>query len=175
MIPQQGVGAELGVFKGEFSIYLLDICRPTKLYLIDTWWERYGEYFPDWGEYTDFGRMKTKDAYQAAVAVIEAHPLSPNVSFCVGDDLEILQKFPDHHLDWAYIDSSHKYPHTIQELALLDRIIQPDGLIAGHDFWENPKHPHHGVVRAVKEFCARSRWELIHLDNHSNWCIRRSP
>ncbi len=37
MLPKGGVGAELGVWKGEFSVRLLKGAKPRQLYLIDPW------------------------------------------------------------------------------------------------------------------------------------------
>ena len=37
VVPKHTVGAELGVYVGEFSQHLLDIVDPTRLYLVDVW------------------------------------------------------------------------------------------------------------------------------------------
>ena len=36
-IPKGGMIAELGVFKGEFSLKIDEICQPKELILIDSW------------------------------------------------------------------------------------------------------------------------------------------
>ncbi|NQY10924.1 MAG: hypothetical protein HRT71_15615 [Flavobacteriales bacterium] len=36
-LPKNGVVAELGVYKGGFSQEILEICKPSKLHLVDTW------------------------------------------------------------------------------------------------------------------------------------------
>ena len=172
-IPKGGVGAELGVFKGEFSVHLLEVCRPGKLYLIDVWWERYGEYYPDWGAYTDFGKLKTSDAYEMTRAISDKHKKGTTVELCVGDDLTILSNMPDECLDWVYIDSAHGYQHTVNELTILNNKMKPCGLITGHDWRPDPQHEHHGVFKAVNEFCAREGWKITSLDHHSQWCIER--
>jgi len=172
LIPTGEVGAELGVFKGEFSQQLLKACRPKKLYLIDAWWELYGKYYPDWGEYTNFGKLKTRDAYELARVVSSRYKLETEVEFCIGDDLKILSEMPDAHLDWVYVDSSHGYQHTVDELELLVKKVKPWGLITGHDWRPDPEHEHHGVFRAVNEFCEREDWEITALDSYGQWCIK---
>ncbi len=37
MLPKKGVGAETGVFRGEFSAMLIATAQPTTLHLIDPW------------------------------------------------------------------------------------------------------------------------------------------
>ena len=37
-LPKNGIGAELGVFKGVFSSVLLETTKPKKLHLIDPWY-----------------------------------------------------------------------------------------------------------------------------------------
>lgn len=46
--PTDSVGAEIGVFKGEFTAHILRRVQPKELHLIDAWWLLYGENYPDW-------------------------------------------------------------------------------------------------------------------------------
>src|SRR4051812_42875892 len=55
VVPKNAVGVELGVFKGEFSAEILRVAKPRELHLVDAWWTAYGDTYPDWGDYTDFG------------------------------------------------------------------------------------------------------------------------
>jgi hypothetical protein len=36
-MPKNSIAAEIGVYKGEFSVRILKIVKPQKLYLIDPW------------------------------------------------------------------------------------------------------------------------------------------
>lgn len=173
-LPKQSVGVELGVFKGEFTKDILKIVSPEKLHLVDVWWEKYGDNYPDWGPYTDFGRLKTKSAYENVLAVIDDIRAKDKVTIHVGNDVPYLQSLPDGYFDWAYLDSSHEYEHTWTELQVLKSKIKKDGLITGHDWIEDPGADHYGVYKAVKEFCEKEGWEIILRDNFTQWCIRRS-
>src|SRR3989338_3955014 len=74
ILPKNAVGAEIGVFKGEFSPHLLDITKPRELHLVDLWW-KIGEYFQWGGTKEDKGRLKTRDAFMSAKEnVREADP-----------------------------------------------------------------------------------------------------
>jgi len=174
ILPPGSVGAELGVFKGEFTKYLLKIARPKRLHLIDPWWRLYGEYYPDWEEYTDFGRLKTSEAFEKAKRTVDKYDKKKVCEFHVDDDLECLKEFQDNYFDWIYLDTSHKYDHTKKELEILKDKVKNDGLIMGHDYSGDPNHIHYGVYKAVNEFCKKYRWEVIKLDHFCQFCIKRS-
>jgi hypothetical protein len=172
-LPRGAVAAEIGVFRGEFTDHILRITRPRELHLIDGWWKIYGERFPDWGPYTDGGRLRTRDAYQQAREVVRSRSAEDVCTFHVGDDVPLFRRFPDSYFDWVYLDTSHDYQHTLEELTILDRKVKPSGLIVGDDWQEDPGHRHHGVCRAVREFCGDSQWELRRVQARQ-WCIARS-
>lgn len=88
--PRGGIGAEVGVFRGYLSPHLHDAGKPSELHLIDCWWTRWGERYPDWGEMTDFGMLRTRDAHAEAVQRLKGRACT----FHVGDDIEILSEFP---------------------------------------------------------------------------------
>ena len=161
------MGAEIGVYRGQFSREIVRVVRPRELHLIDGWWTLYGECYPDWGSYSDFGRLRTRDAYAEATRAVQGAP----VTFHVGDDCEVLHGFPDCYFDWVYLDSSHEYAQTIEELELLRPKMKPNGLIAGHDWLEDPKHPHHGVYRAVRRFCQLHGWIVVARDDLTQWAV----
>src|SRR5580658_1093445 len=119
LLPKGTIGAELGVFMGGFSRTILEAARPARLYLVDPWWVGYGEYYPDWGEYTDNGQLRTRDAYQRAVTCVRGASFKTEVKFCVDRSADWLRSLEDEHLDWVYLDSTHQYQDTIQELGLL--------------------------------------------------------
>lgn len=173
IVPRESVGVELGVFKGEFSKQILEIVRPRELHLIDVWWTQFGEYYPNWGEYTDYGRLKTRDAYANAMMIIEKYSAKTNVTVHVGDDLKYLGTLPDGYLDWSYLDSSHEYEHTKLELEILRDKTKSGGLITGDDWQEDTSHIHYGVSQAVKEFCGTYKWKIVLLDNHRQWAIQQ--
>ncbi len=169
-LPQHAVGAEIGVLRGLFTRAILDVARPRELHLIDAWWELYGERYPDWGEHTDFGTLGTREAYDAVVEVIDRHRAGAACRIHVGDDVEILDGFPDAYFDWVYLDTSHTHEHTRRELAVLERKVGPRGLIAGDDWYPGRTHP--GVAAVVEEFVAGGRWELVEIDSLGQWLLR---
>jgi len=152
----------------------MQIVEPRELHLVDVWWLEYGECYPNWGAYSNHGNLKTRDAYDEVVKIVEQYGGGRKVLVHVGYDLEYLGRLPDNHLDWAYLDTSHEYEHSKLELEMLRAKIKRGGLITGDDWHEDPEHIHYGLARAVKEFCEENRWEIVLLSNWSQWAIRRA-
>ena len=171
LLPKGSVGAEVGVFRGHFTKHILERVRPSRLHLIDGWWRLYGEHFPNWGWYTRFGRLKTRDAYASVERTAARHDGGKSTVMHVGDAAECLRSFDDSYFDWVYIDSAHDYEHTKAVLEIVKNKVKPGGTILGHDWEENPCHVHHGVCKAVNDFMKERGWKLLKTDDFSQWCI----
>jgi hypothetical protein len=167
-LPSGGVGAELGVHRGEFAAELLELAQPTRLHLIDLWYLFGREWH--WGEGEE---RSTIGALKGVLDRFEDDLVSGRVVLHIGDDLELLPSFPDAYFDWVYVDSIHVYEHAIRELGLLSRKVRPGGVIAGDDWIEDTSHPHHGVARAVRKFVGSGRGELVYANaDDLQWAVR---
>ena len=167
VIEPGGVGAECGVFKGEFSRALLEHLAPRQLYLMDPWYLMTKAWH--WGE----GDRSTVSALCNILHTFEDDLVSGRVILKIDDDLKALAELPDHHLDWAYVDSTHLYAPTVKELELLRRKVRPGGIVAGHDWQPDPAHRHHGVCKAVREAVERGAFELVLVDEPTiQWAVR---
>jgi methyltransferase family protein len=172
-IPPNSVGAELGVFTGLFSSLIARNRKIARVTFVDPWWEAFGEFYPDgWGRYSDFGRLRTRDAYETARARVARAKL-PNRFVEVGTSYDWLESQPDETLDWVYLDTSHKYEGTQRELKLLNRKMKYDGVIIGDDWYPDQDHRHHGVYLAVNEFIKSSDFELALPSHNFQWILRR--
>jgi hypothetical protein len=171
-IPEDSVGAEIGVFTGLFSSILARNPKISGVTFVDPWWKAFGEHFPDWGGYTDHGRLKTRCAYELAKKRISKAGL-PNRHVEVAFSYEWLDSQPDASLDWVYLDSTHSYHGTKRELALLDRKIKEGGIVLGDDWQTDRHHKHHGVALAVCEFIRTSDFEPMLCGVLSQWILRR--
>jgi hypothetical protein len=174
-LPKDAVCAEIGVFRGEFSRAILEVTRPRHLHLVDGWWELYGERYPDWGAYTDFGHLPTRKAYEDTMTAIDRYAGGAQVSVHVGDDCVILESFPDGYFDWVYLDSSHQYQETVRELEILARKVRRGGIIAGDDWKDDPDDPNHGASVAIREFCRDRGWQVDKRDDYNQWRISKAP
>lgn len=163
LLPSGRIVAELGVDEGGFSEQILKKNKPSKLHLVDAWGsERYGE-------------PKRKAVFEKYKAELE----SGQVVINHGLSNEVVTEFPDKYFDWIYIDTSHSYTGTIEELNLYESKIKDGGIIAGHDFvignWRNQLK--YGVIEAVYEFCLKKNWELIYITaenrKHPSFAIKK--
>jgi hypothetical protein len=171
-IPENSIGAEIGVFTGLFSSILARHSKISSVTFVDPWWKAFGERYPDWGDYTDHGRLETRCAYELARKRISKAGL-PNRNVEVAFSYEWLDSQPDASLDWVYLDSTHTYDGTKRELALLDRKIKEDGIVLGDDWKINRHHQHHGIALAVCEFIRTSDFEPMLCGLHGQWILRR--
>jgi len=166
------VGAELGVFTGLFAEAILETVRPAVLHLVDPWWLAYGELYPDWGTYTAGGTLPTRVAHDAAVVRTEAARGDCDVHVHVSTSAGWLRSLPNASLDWAYVDSTHYYRETLEELILLRDKLRPDGIVLGDDWRPEPSDPHHGVFRAVHDLVRSGMWDVIRADEQLQWALR---
>lgn len=157
-LPKGGVGAEVGVQKGDFAAKILELCAPSKLYLIDPWKHQAG---------TDYDRDKSN------VSNAEHETFLAYVEHRFRDDLasgriEIVREFGDRalrrlgrgRLDWVYLDGDHTNAGVERDLAAADFVLAEHGLLCGHDYGMWPELGIE-VQRAVEAYCRTSRWQMI--------------
>jgi hypothetical protein len=172
LLPKGGIGAEIGVFAGLFSAILLELTKPRLAYFVDPWWTVFGERYPDWGTYTDRGRLATRTAYQAASRRIASHANGARTEIVIDVSMNFFKGMPDHYFDWVYLDSSHTYEGTAAELAIIRPKLKPDGILAGDDWLDDPSHIHYGVSKAVRESVERGKYGSLQLMPALQWMVR---
>ena len=170
-LPDGSTGAELGVFTGLFSAVLSRQRKFSKVTFVDPWWTTYGEHYPDWGAYTDFGRVRTRRAFETAKRRISGFQ---NRFVEILPSYEWLESQPDESLDWIYLDSTHAYDETKQELKSISRVLKKTGLICGDDWQSDQNHRHHGVFLAVNEFIKEEDFEFVLCGVNNQWIVRRA-
>lgn len=142
-LPCRAKVAELGVLKGDFSKEILRINEPKELHLVDI----------------DMSQLDL--IWDERKSKVFLHEIN---------DLDWLPKWPKY-FDWLYIDTTHTYEHTKQELILSHIAIKDNGYICGHDYSHvcacGPKETwvEMGVIQAVNEFCRDYNYELKYLTN----------
>jgi predicted O-methyltransferase YrrM len=80
--------------------------------------------------------------------------LLENISQIEGDSVLSLMSFPSNYFDIIFIDTSHTYEQTIEELYVAETRLKKDGILCGHDlYYPNPEtEAHPGVYVALEEF-----------------------
>ena len=170
-LPKGGVGAEIGVWEGDFSHRILEICQPRELHLIDPWL-----YMPEFSN-TGFGKKKNEhlmeERYRKVVARFADDP-RVHIHRALSD--VALAALPDASLDWVYIDGNHNEPIIGNDLALCLRKVKPDGIISGDDFNWMSDAKAAPVKRAVEAMVADlgSKAELRLMANQYIVKLKRS-
>lgn len=163
LMPKNGVVAELGVNKGDFSQLILDITRPKKFHLIDFWGS---------ARYNQKIRKHVEDRFADQLK-------DKSMEINLGLSTDVVNDFGDNYFDWIYIDTAHTYGVTRDELELYRTKMKDNGIIAGHDYivgnWNGMVR--YGVIESVHEFCAKYDWEIIYitaeLTNNPSFAIRK--
>ena len=169
-VKPDGVAAEFGVFWGHFSEVILGAFRPRKLYLVDLW-DLQGDSFGNWGEYTDFGRLRPVECYQHVKDIEAQHP---GVVTVVRDSAEnFLSSYCGEKFDWVYLDTSHRFDDTLRQLKLISGCLHDKGVILGDDWIADPAHPHHEVFRAVHRFVRDTDFEIVMAGRGNQFVLRR--
>jgi len=167
VIPRYGIGVELGVYKGTLSRYILEANQPKFLHLVDPWWK----YESDW--HWAIGDTSSVRSLASMLLVLQEAISKGQVEIHIGGSQEVLKSFEDSYLDWAYVDSTHAYDQTKEELSLLKYKVKHDGIIAGDDWREDPSHRHHGVYRAVTEFLANEPEYKLIFQEGTQWALSK--
>jgi SAM-dependent methyltransferase len=151
-LPQGGMGAEVGTWKGDFSAQLLEYSKPKLLYLIDPWTYRgdpeyeHAMYGPESG-----GQADMDEIYGSVLIRFRTQTKSGSVVVWRKSSNEGARDLPDGSLDWVYIDGDHTYAAVKADLEAFRRVVKPRGVISGDDYdddgwWAD------GVTKAVDEF-----------------------
>lgn len=150
MLPRGSDGAEIGVWKGDFSAEILSRAAPRVLHLIDPWEAREDASHQEAWYSTERG--VDMDRVHAGVCARFADQIdSETVHIHRAPATVALGTMAKHSLDWVYIDGDHSYEAVRDDLASAFQVIKPGGLICADDYrlgkwWGD------GVVRAVNEF-----------------------
>ena len=158
-IPKGGITCEAGVAGGDFSRKMLEIIRPDKHYMVDSWVHP--------GRYDE-------SLYQSVLFSFAGELESGKVEIIRGPSHKGLMSLPDKSINFIYIDTSHSYKDTVMELEVAKSKITDNGIIAGHDYRVGRFVPEHrafveyGVIQAVNEFVVQNDFKFKYLSFESN-------
>jgi len=172
-LPKNSVGAEVGVWKGDFAAEMLRIVRPYRLYLIDPW-----EFMPDpHHAHTRYGGSIAKSTndmetvFRSVCKRFGREISKGTVNIHRGTLLGLAETLKLPVLDWVYIDGDHNYDAVSSDLQAAVRMVRPGGYITGDDYREDGWWKD-SVISAVHELMRDGVAEL-ELVKRSQYILRR--
>jgi len=118
------VGAEIGVYKGEYTI---NFCRAgLQIYAIDPW-----------KAFTGQGRTQNRQERQDFLFEHAQRYLKQynNITFIRKTSIDALEDFKDGILDFVYIDGNHDFRHIAEDVFEWSKKVRKGGIVSGHDYY----------------------------------------
>jgi hypothetical protein len=162
-LPKEGVCAEIGVWTGEYSQYIIMRNSPKKLYLIDMWDVPSMATDNDRQYYKNYN--KTEQFLSEYQGVKNRFSSFNNVELVRSDSAKAAEMFEDDYFDWVYIDADHSYECVLKDLRAYYPKVKKDGYICGHD-WDMPDPV---LNAAVLDFVEETGIEFVGITNEKNW------
>jgi hypothetical protein len=149
------VGVEIGVAGGEHALSLLKTLDIKKLYLIDPY-ELYTEY------------QEGKLHYGVDQLILsETETLAREKLAEYSDRIHWVRKLSSaalpeirEKLDFVYIDGNHEEKFVIEDIENYYPLLNSNGVIGGHDYYNGFQREHDGVVKAVTLFLSSKGLQL---------------
>jgi len=124
------VGAEIGVFKGE---YTERFCKAgLNIYAIDPW-------MPFWGQGRTQNKQEVQDGYFFE-AIERLKPYSDSCTIIRKTSMDALADFKDESLGFVYIDGDHSFKHIAADIVEWEKKVKKGGIVAGHDYFNTAPH-----------------------------------
>ncbi len=166
---QNSVCAELGVYRGEFSVSILDIIKPKTLHLVDPWKvgnDKNGVGGYGFIEHTAFA---TSDDHKYVKKLFSSEIKLGQVVLHKKYSYDALRDFADNYFDFIYIDACHLYDAVKADLNGYLPKLKPTGLMCGHDYVNVNNF---GVIQAVDEFINEQQLGFLILnENQHDWAL----
>jgi hypothetical protein len=160
LMPQNSIGAELGIWDGAFSRVISKIIKPQLFYLVDTW------------NVMDLEERLTDNLIKRSKNSNYIKRKETTESF--------LNSLEDNYLDWVYVDAAHDYDSVKTDLLLSKDKVKDEGYIMGHDYinYDYINQFDYGVKEAVHEFLYSFDYEMVYLtldsDGYYSYCLKKS-
>ena len=165
-LPRNARVAEIGVFVGTLSEYLLRSRRDIHLTMIDSW-------APQERQPAHYVESQDRHALCTAEEVVsyrlkakrKVHRYEDRVSVMAVPSLVAAPLVAEQSMDMVFIDGDHSYDGVCADICAWQSKIKPGGYLGGHDY-DNPYTPFPGVKRAVLELLSHM---VLELDSDGTW------
>lgn len=160
-----GIGAEIGVDWGEFSLRIMALAKPRLMYLIDCWEIQSSEVYG-----SDPANTQQDVKYRQC---LQRYTTDERFKMVKAYSLEAAEAFPDEYFDWLYIDANHLQAY--QDCCAWWPKVNRGGWMLGHDYVDGGVGDYITTKADVDRFAAeRQLTVLVTIDagtEYKNWCI----
>ena len=164
-----GEGVEVGVWKGEFSNFLLGAWKGTKLYSVDPW----KNFEPE--VYIDDMNMSQREFDVIFSNVKKLLDRFNSRSMIIRDlSVNAAALFKNGSLDFVYLDARHDYEGVKEDMQAWYDKVKQGGIIGGHDYLNKTiGKTLFGVKPAVDEFAKANKLKAFITDKdiYPSWFI----
>jgi hypothetical protein len=166
----KGKGVEVGVWKGEFSLFLLKHWKGEVLYSVDPW-KTFGsdEYIDD----MNINQQQFDQIHNDVANLLK--PFGNRSKIIRKTSLDASLDFEDNSLDFVYLDGRHNYEGVKEDIELWFGKVKKGGILAGHDYLDGQiGSTDFGVKQAVDEFVKTSnpgKLLVTAKDNYPSWFL----
>jgi hypothetical protein len=148
------VGAEVGVWRGDNALDILQTLNVKTLFLIDP----YLPYLDNDGLRDPLPHFK--------VAKRRLSRFADKIEWLLKSSLEAVDLLPSN-LDFVYLDGNHNYDFVKSDVEVYYPKLVQGGVLGGHDFSSD----YQGVVLAVTDFVKERRIKLF-IDSPDWWIVK---
>ncbi len=173
-LTPDGIGVEVGTWKGNFAARILVTAKPRTLHLVDPWRFHAEEDYAAacYGGQATGGQADVESIYQGVLARFSKEIHDGVVVIHRMTSEEAVGRFDDNSLDWVYIDGDHHYSAVKADLQLWYPKVRPGGLLTGDDM-ETGRWWGDDVARAVTEFASAPNAPPLVIHG-SQFCFRKT-
>jgi hypothetical protein len=174
-IPKNATWAEVGVYRGDFSQKIVELCSPTELHLIDNWRFDIEQHDPfsnsadnfsgfsgkiHWEHFGDDPNATQEKNFQY---VQDRFSSLPQVKVSRSDSQEGIRNLKDAAFDVIYIDANHQYEFVLRDMMEATKKLKSGGIMLMNDFYEGPggAEQNLGVMGAVTTFVKRHDFQYL--------------
>lgn len=162
-IPRGGKIAEIGVWQGAFSTFLIDELKPRRFFAFDTF---AGHEWVDWNGQTGaqlFDGLTHRQYYERAMG---AH--RDLVVPVEGRAEQTLRDYADRSFDLVYVDADHEYEPVKADAALAVEMVSETGFLVFNDYilLDPGYYLPYGVVPVVNDLVVNGGWRVVGFALH---------
>ena len=143
------VGAEIGVYKGEFTVKL---CKAgLYVFSVDPWKAYYDVLNlinPKDHVKLEASQKRQDFLFEHTKRALASY--TKQVTFVRKTSMDALLDFKDGSLDFVYIDANHNFKNVAEDICEWSKKVRSGGVVAGHDYAYNDRKPNDPDVLHVK-------------------------